>query len=382
MKTTQYCFENDEWDKPIICDLDARLVFAIGSVALYCGVKRQLKEAFPNAEIIGCTTAGVIQNTEILDDVLAITVVNLDSSRVRIATESITEQDIASAADKLACALPDDDLKYVMVLSDGHVVNGSELARCLNIALPTEVICTGGLAADGTDFKQTYVWHNDICYEGVVLVCGFYGANLHVGFGSEGGWDPFGPERIVTESDKNVLYTLDDKPALALYEKYLGEHANELPAAALRFPLLVRYPRSDTNDAKQKCKPVIRTILDVDKQKRSMTFAGDIPRGSTATLMKANFERLIDASEIAAESASKAISHDMCNGLVFMVSCVGRRLVLNQRTEEELEVAYDILGPSFNYLGFYSYGELAPNNHSSHTRLHNQTMTITLIYES
>jgi len=44
-----------------------------------------------------------------------------------------------------------------------------------------------------------------------------------------GGWDPFGPERLITKSKENILYELDGQSALELYKKYLGEHAKVFP---------------------------------------------------------------------------------------------------------------------------------------------------------
>ena len=102
------------------------------------------------------------------------------------------------------------------------------------------------------------------------------------------GWDPFGPERLITRSEGNVLYELDGKSALDLYKRYLGEHSQELPASGLRFPLSLRIPGADTR--------LVRTILAVDEPHQSMRFAGDVPQGAYAQLMKANFDRLIDGA--------------------------------------------------------------------------------------
>jgi hypothetical protein len=198
-----------------------------------------------------------------------------------------------------------------------------------------------------------------------------YGDRLKVGFGSLGGWDAFGPERVVTRSKANILYELDGQPALALYKKYLGDHAKDLPASGLLFPLSLKTSAGDS---------VVRTILGVNEAEDSLTFAGDMPQGGHARLMKANFDRLIDGAIGAAQTSYAAIGSTSPE-LALLISCVGRKLVLKQRIEEEVEGVREVLGPEAVLAGFYSYGEISPFNPSAKCELHNQTMTITTLSE-
>jgi hypothetical protein len=192
-------------------------------------------------------------------------------------------------------------------------------------------------------------------------------------YGSRGGWDVLGPEREVTCSKANVLYTLDDQPALSLYKKYLGDQADALPAAGLRFPLAIR------NDLEEDGL-TMRTILSVNEAEQSITFAGDIPQGKFVRLMRTNFERLIDG---AADAVDQMDFSDYENEslLTVAISCVGRRLVLSQRTDEEIDAVLDCLPSEGKLIGFYSYGELSPLK-SGRCDLHNQTMTLTSFWEN
>lgn len=186
-----------------------------------------------------------------------------------------------------------------------------------------------------------------------------------------GGWDPFGPERLVTRSRRNVLYELDGQRALDLYVRYLGEHAAGLPATGLLFPLALR--------SHEGADSVVRTILSVDEMAGSLTFAGDIPEGMRARLMKANFDRLIDGATGAARGS---IGRDAAPPeLALLISCVGRKLVLKQRIEEEVEAVREIVGPRATLAGFYSYGEISPAASGAPCALHDQTMTITILSE-
>jgi hypothetical protein len=260
---------------------------------------------------------------------------------------------------------------HVLVISDGQNVNGSELVAGLTKHLPQKVTLTGGLAGDGDRFQETLVLWDGPPESDRIAVLGLYGDRIKVGFGSLGGWDAFGPERLVTRSEGNILYELDGQPALALYKKYLGEYASDLPASGLLFPLGLRNAAEES---------IVRTILGVNEAEHSLTFAGDMPQGVHARFMKANFDRLIDGAVGAAQTSYTAIGSTPPE-LALLISCVGRKLVLKQRIEEEVEGVREVLGQNTVLAGFYSYGEISPFTPSAKCELHNQTMTITTLSE-
>ena len=354
----------------------ADLVLLFGSTAIF---KEKvsiatLQKSYPKALILGCSTAGEICGTQVTDDALVVTAVDFEATQIKGACVNIADVDGShQAGQRLAEALDKNGLVHVFVLSDGLKVNGSELVSGLTKHLPPEVIVTGGLSGDGARFQETLVMCGGTPEPGTIAVLGLYGDRLKIGYGSLGGWDSFGPERLVTRATANVLYELDAKPALDLYKQYLGDHAKGLPATGLLFPLSLRAKEGDTG--------VVRTILSVNEQERSMTFAGDIPVGSYGRLMKANFERLIDGAAGAARACHQGLASSTPD-LAVLISCVGRKLVLKQRIEEEVEAVRDVLGEQAVLTGFYSYGEISPFTRSAKCELHNQTMTITTFSES
>jgi hypothetical protein len=376
MKIFQNVYSNNEWSNLLEPSATAQLVLSFGGkkAANDANLMQKIHEAYPKAMHIGCTTSGEISGIDLYDDSLCINALEFNSTHVEVRSANVGNQNIEVFAKNLGQSLPVTDLKYVLVLSDGQKINGTDLVKGLQAGLPQGVLITGGLAGDGTHFSETLVWHNQTLESGLVVICGFYGEHIRVGHGSVGGWDPFGPIRVVTKSSKNILYTLDGEPALQLYKKYLGEYAESLPSSALLFPLLV--------NPDDKAHSVIRTILNVDHEGDSMTFAGDILEGSKAQLMRANFDRLIDGAESAAGHALGSIKASSDSGFVLMISCVGRRLVLKQRTEEEIEAVKALFGDHWQCSGFYSYGEISPIVDTNNScALHNQTMTITAISE-
>lgn len=353
----------------------AQLVFLFGSrEILKSGAQTELiRKAFPNAHILGCSTAGEICGTQVSDDSLVTTALRFDHTQVRGARVRIGEvRDSYQAGERLAQALEKKSLVHVFVLSDGLKINGSDLVRGLAANLPAEVSITGGLSGDGANFLETLVLWDGLAEREAVAIIGFYGDRLKVGYGSLGGWDSFGPERLITRSVGNVLYELDGKSALDLYRKYLGEHAEGLPATGLLFPLSLRMNQGETG--------VVRTILAINEEDKGMVFAGDVPQGAYARLMKANFDRLIDGSIGAAKTSFEALGSSSPD-LAILISCVGRKLVLKQRIEEEVEGVREVMGERCVLAGFYSYGEISPFTPLGKCELHNQTMTITTFSE-
>lgn len=321
---------------------------------------------------MGCSTSGEIFGDKIYDSSLVVGVARFEKPTLRLASSSITTGDSHAAGQRLAHALNEPGLRGLLVLSDGLQVNGSELIRGINSVLPPSVVVTGGLAGDGDRFQRTWVIKDRAFTSGVVTAVGLYGDALRIGHGSQGGWDAFGVERTVTRSKANVLYELDGKPALQLYKEYLGDRASGLPATGLLFPLALRDPANAE-------KRLVRTILAVDEASQSLTFAGDIPEGSYAQLMVANFDRLIQGASDAAQSCALR-QESPGDTLAIAISCVGRRLVLGEYCEEEVEATSTVLGNA-TQIGFYSYGEISPYA-SGHCDLHNQTMTLTTLGEA
>lgn len=331
-----------------------------------------LSKKYEGAIIAGCSTAGEILDVSVYDKTVALTAVKFEKTGLRLATVSMDDcKNSFEAGEKVSSILNEPDLKHLMVFSDGLSVNGGELVEGLRNKLSPEISITGGLAGDGPDFNETFVISNGNILDKSIVGVGLYGDDLKVGCGSKGGWDSFGVERLVTKSEGNILYELDGQPALQLYKSFLGEKAKELPGSGLLFPLSMR-------DKENKI-PLTRTILGVDEAAQSLTFAGDMPQGSYVRLMKANIDRLIMGAEQSAQITKNANTETA--QLAFLISCVGRRLVMNQLVEEEVEAVRDVLGPDTSITGFYSYGEIAPFDEFSPCKLHNQTMTITTLSE-
>ena len=349
------------------------LVFGSNDMLKKSPLLKELAGVYPNARFVGCSTAGEICGTTVCDDSLTTVAVHFEKTTVNVyEVEANSAEDSFLAGERLAALVNPANLSHLFVLSKGININGSELVKGLEKNLPDNVIVTGGLAGNGPHFQETLTLSDGVPKNNVISAIAFYGHKLKIGYGSLGGWDPFGPERIITRSKSNVLYELDGKSALEIYKQYLGEQAKGLPATGLFFPLGIRGQEATTS--------LVRTILATNDAEQSMTFAGDIPEGYHARLMKVNFERIIDAAAKAAKNCQETIDCPKVD-LAIIVSCCGRKWILKQRVEEEIEAVREIFGKETTLTGFYSYGEIAPVAGSKKCALHNQTMTITAFSE-
>lgn len=344
------------------------LVFGASEFILKPEIFLSLKSIYPHADIVLSSTSGEILDDNVFDDTVVATAIEFEKTSVRcVKTNTDRHATSLEAGQFLMEQLSAEDLSCVFIIADGTKINGSELVEGLNSKNRYNVPVTGGLAGDADKFEQTYTGLNDAPSQGNVVAVGFYGKNIQIGSGTLGGWDEFGHERTITMSDKNVLFEIDNKNALDLYKQYLGDYVDELPGSALLFPLSLRLHGTDDQ--------MIRTVLTINEEDRSMTFAGNLPEGSKVRLMKANFDKLIEASSAAATN-SKTGNGNSEPDLAILISCVGRKLILQDRTSEEVEVVKEIFGNNTTIAGFYSYGEIAPFSENASCGLHNQTMTI------
>lgn len=366
------------WNKTVHAEsknFKPQLVIAFGSRANFSqpNLISELKQLYPEAKLIGCSTSGEIHGISVSDDTIVVSALEFEKTEIVFSESVVSGPDgTFDAARNLVSKLPQANLTHVFVLSDGLNVNGTQLVNGLRELLSDNVHVTGGLAGDGANFEQTLVLSDEGVDSNKIVGIGFYGDNLKIGFGSFGGWDSFGVERLVTKSKNNVLYEIDNEPALKLYKSFLGEKAAELPASGLLFPLSLR---SEADSL-----AVVRTILAVNEEDQSITFAGDLPEGAYVKLMKANVDRLINGADKAAKNS--LLNPETANpDFAILISCVGRKLVLKQLVEEEVEATASVLGDKTIQTGFYSYGEISPFSSESKCELHNQTMTITTFKE-
>ncbi|MCL5246452.1 FIST C-terminal domain-containing protein [Cellulophaga sp. 20_2_10] len=363
----QFTTENVALNNPLV------LVFGNRYMLEDTNLYTEVKEMFPNGNIVFGSTSGEILGDSVTNNSIVLTAIEFKKSSYIVKSKNVkdfnnNEEDLGS---QLIAEFPKEDLRHIYVVSEGSTVNGSALIAGIEKEKDISIGLSGGLCGDDDRFERTLTSYNENPKEGEIVAIGFYGTSLEITSANYGGWTGFGPERIITKSKGNILYELDGKPALDLYKKYLGEKANELPKSALLYPLSVK-----TDEGAE---PIVRTILNIDEDKNTMILAGDVPEGSIVQLMMSTVDDIAEGANKAAVYASR--NRKTNPELALLVSCIGRKLVMDQRTEEEVEEVLDVIGNQSKIMGYYSYGEMAPFEGNNACKLHNQTMTLTLISE-
>jgi len=366
VKEDDWIFTNDHvLSNPLVLVFGSR--FLLEKEDIYS----EIRSFFPNGHLVFGTTSGEIFLNRVFDDSVTFTAIEFEKGNFIVHTENILshKKNAVKAGKALGKKFPEDNLKHLFVISEGSFVNGSDLITGLESQTLNKIPITGGLCGDGSRFEKTLASYNEKPKEGEIVVVGFYGDTLEITFAYGDGWIPFGPERTITKSSGNILWEIDNIPALNIYKNFLGEKASELPEAALFYPLSVKTPGSDYT--------IGRTILNIDEKNNTMIMAGDVPEGSLVQLTMAHVDNMSDAAINASEIAMKGRKKDPEIGL--LTSCFSRKLVMDQRVEEEVEEVQYGIGADVAISGFYSYGEIASIQGKS--MLLNQTLTLTLISE-
>ncbi len=360
----------DDWSKlDGLGDADLVLAFGgpkWGNDALFYALCMR----FPGSILAGCSTAGEMTSEGVSVDSCVVTVIKFDNVELKSAYTILADMEASySAGEILGRSLGDKDLSGILIFAPGVQVNGSALVSGLESLLPPGLPVMGGLAGDNGAFASTWV----LCDEGVFnnrIVAIGLPKQVHFAHGTFGGWKAFGPVRKVTRVEGNVLFELDGEKALDVYKRYLGDYAKDLPGSGLLFPFEWVASSEDSTG-------IVRTILGIDEETGALILAGDVPEEGLLRLMHANTDSLVQGAEKAASQLLS--SHRVSSqGMLLMVSCVGRKLVMGGRVDEEVEVVMDAFEGIQAVAGFYSNGEISPLAQGG-CCLHNQTMTITWI---
>lgn len=357
--------------------LDPQLVLVFGYTEHFANASlhQALRQRFPNAQCVGCTTAGEIAPSGVVNHTTVVTAIHFEHTQFTVATAPFKAMEKSfEAGAALASQLKSDGLKAVLVLGQGVAINGSGMIDGMVSVLGSSMPITGGLAGDDGAFVKTYTMSNQGVTTDHIVGIGFKGEKMMFSHGSFGGWKPFGPTRKVTRCVGNILYELDGEPALDVYKRYLGDYAKDLPGSGLLFPFEM------LSDARESLGQ-IRTILGVNDADGSLVLAGVINPDGYLRLMHAHTNDLVDGAETAANSTIEHVGEAKGQALGLLVSCVGRKLVMGGRVDEEVEAVQDILGDHTVLCGFYSNGEICPGYKLEACSLHNQTMTITYLAE-
>jgi hypothetical protein len=338
-----------------------------------------MRQKYPNARFVGCSAKGAIFQGDVYRDNLVCSGLAFDSTRTRLCAQEINAGDPADVGEELAERLNAPDLLGVLLFIPPYLHHVPALIAAMQAVIGAHIPISGGVAgATLGRHTDAFVGMDDWQSQNHVVAVGFYGRNMQITVGTNSGMRPFGPERTITSVDGPYVLSLDGRPALALYQKYLGEDAVDLPKSASFFPLGVWLSQASTDEM------VIRSVLGVDVARQALLFDDNLTTGMKARLLRGSAAQLVDGAVMAAEDAicQQQGQNKMPQGFALVISCIGRRVMMGERTGDEIAAVMDALGANVAVGGFYSMGEIGPLRAGAPSCFHNETMTIFLIQET
>lgn len=347
---------------------------------LFCSARKDLEELVAGVHdgvatdnLIGCTTDGEVSNEGFSTGSAVLAGIVTDRIRFHLSVAGNLSQDSEEAGRKLARHLPE-STRYIHLFSDGITGNGSAIVRGIASIFGDTTPVSGGTAGDNGRFKQTCQFAGREVVSDAAVALGFSG-DFRVGIGVRSGWAPIGLAKTATRAFGNELFELNGEPALKVYERFLGKHARNLPAIGVEYPLGLVGAEGSIEGFDYF---LLRATMAVNREKGSISFAGEIPEGAKVSLTCGDISSVLQASQEAAQIAISDLG-DVGAVMCFCFSCMARKIVLSSRTQEEIELIRQTIGPHLPITGFYTYGEYAPVRCNGPNYLHNETLTVSAI---
>lgn len=347
---------------------------------LFCAPGRGLKDLLWGINdtlginnIIGCTTDGEISSEGFGTDSAVLGGICSDQIDFHLASVKNLRQNSERAGIRLAGELPE-NVSYLQLFSDGLTGNGCAILRGIESVLGNTIPVCGGTAGDAGRFQRTWQFAGNRIFSDGAVAIGFSG-NFQVGIRGRSGWSPIGLAKKVTRSIGNILYELNGEPALKVYERALGKHSAALPAVGVEYPLGLVHERGSMGG---KDYFLLRATMSVNRKDGSISFAGEIPEGSTVHITCGDSASLLEAAKKAGRLALAELE-ERRPVMLFIYSCMARRIVLGRHTKEEIDCIREAAGLDLPVLGFYSYGEYSRIKKDGPSLLHNETITVSIL---
>ncbi len=292
-----------------------------------------LKKDFPNAIIIGTTTAGEISNAKMYERETVVSLSLFNNTKLSV----YRTKDISTKSGKeLSSKITNKETKAAIILSEG--LKGSDYEGFIK-GIKKEnphVILAGGLAGDNFALKKTYIFMDDTIYDSGAVGVSFSGKNLRASNEYNLNWNPIGKKFTITKVEGNILLEIDNKNAIELMKHYLGKSLFENECASLPdFPLL--YKEGNT--------VVSRTPMTIDKDK--IVLAGPIKEGQKIQFGFSNATSIISG----ANSITRKLNQNPAEA-IYIYSCIARKTLLGKKLESEF-ASFEQLAPTS---GFFTSG--------------------------
>ncbi|SFT89032.1 Uncharacterized conserved protein, contains FIST_N domain [Lishizhenia tianjinensis] len=326
-----------------------------------------VRAKFPNAQIITTSTAGHIHENQ-FDENIVISAHHFEKSQIKAFAKNAKVEG-KEVSKRLISEIPKENLKGLLIIADNTFGNSTDLINDLNEEYKGEINIFGGLAGN-LDLKVPSISGlNEAPHENNVIAVGFYGESLTIKTNKVITAKGFGLDYMVSDYDRNVLIGLNGKPAYEVMYKLLGaESEKHFEEKIMLYPFLVK--------TKNRTK-FVRSPIGVDHNTKTLIYGGDFRLGDKVQLTRSD---IIEGLEETEEEASFLGKHKP--QMVFLTSCYGRRIFLNELIHDEVTSLHRGFGENIKLTGFYSYAEfLTEANNNNACEIHNNSIALVAFTE-
>jgi hypothetical protein len=319
-----------------------------------------------NIDIIGATSSVEFIDGHQDEGSIVILLLDINRNYYSILFENIGEKKLEESSIQLAQAAVDKFKNPSFILlttsltTDGKMLDGEALIKSMEKALGSEFNLFGGMAGDDMTFTGTYVFTNtqSTGYGMAALVLDANRINLH-GMAISG-WKPIGVTKTVTKSEDNIIYSIDDQPALDVYMRYLGSAVPSKDDQLEFFENLGnQYPLQIERENRE---PLMCNPIGFDKEKRALICESKIQQGSRFRFSTPPDFDIMETIVDQANELKNTMQADADALLIF--SCAGRLAALGPMAQQENEGLAQVWNSPM--AGFYSYGEFGRSVNGKH----------------
>lgn len=354
---------------------------------VFISVKQDHKEIIKildqkHISIFGATTAGEFIDGNIEEGSIVIMLLDMNADYFKLEFLETSTQTALKDAKKLGVRAKETFKKPALIIATGGVyIDGDQIIEGLlegigitNSLSKSEVTIFGGMAGDDLLAEKPLVFTNGKSKDNALVALVIDEDKIDVRGIATCGWKAIGTSKTVTKSEGNIVYTIDDKPALDMLMKYLGvELTMDEDKEIVSFLNSWYYPlqlERDNGDA------VIRATRFANSKDRSLICTGSVPQGSQ---IKFSLPPEFDSIEtVIAECESiKDDAQQQADALI-MFSCVSRHLSFGSLIKEEIEQVQNVWNAPM--VGFFTYGEYGKSKMGKH-EFHNNACCVVVLKE-
>lgn len=332
-------------------------------------VLKKIKEAFPNSELVGCSSSGELSSQlGYSEGSLLLIAFASDTISMAASVAHDISKDISTSVDsalKEAKTKLKGEPSICFTFPDIFTIGTVRLIEELQSRLGSNFPIFGGGASDPWKFDKTREFYNEEILQDAAPML-FFSGPIEFVFNIGSGWEPFTTQKPIIESDKNTIYKIGENTALDFYKHYLGG------------PPTLAHPLAVYEEGQNRF--YLRVALSTDEEKGSLMLGGDLPKAATTSICQADPQSLIKETEGLIQQATQQLQNEKPSCAV-IISCSCRQKILGTKTKEEYSVLHNKVPEDIPMFGFYAYGQVSPFNKDSQSFVHNESIVTLFLKE-